>query len=509
MALDFSGDDYVDCGGNAEFSFSGDDYVDCGGNAEFSFSDAMTVSAWVNIRSVTTAWMSMVNKGENAWRLGVNNLTTSIHYGFSGGDRGWMQANTATELPLDEWYHVAATYDINVGASVYIDGVLDASNPDLGGVAVNEMPLLLGENPEATGRLFDGMLDEVAIYDRALSVNEILYLAKYRENLVLNPSFEEDEVVLDDPNWEAWATWNPEEGAGSNATIVDTESVDGARSLRVEPVGVENWHFIVANMEFPLDFGADYAITFWAKAEAARPLTASFKAADNSVSWGETGFEITTEWAEYTMTAISESDAGKIEFFCAGVEVPFWLDNVSVYKVGDAPPVDTPPDDTPPLVPGENILVNGGFEDGTMDPWGIWGDQTGEVVDTLVDAVVPEAPIEGTYCLHVITNTPGANDWDYGVNNGGHVFEGGKKYTVSVWLKCKEGTLDIRLKPEHGADPWEGYSDQVLTMTEEWAEYSVTTPVFAENVGPVSITFHTAFAAGEFWMDDVKFYETE
>ena len=165
MALDFNGDDYVDCGTNAVLN---------------NLSDAMTVSAWVNIRSVTHAWMVMVNKGETAWRLGVNNGTTGIHYGFTGGTRDWQQANTATELSFDEWYHVAATYDTSVGAQVYIDGVLDASNPDPGGVATNEMPLLLGENPEATGRFFDGMLDEVKIYNRSLSAEEIGYLAGLR-----------------------------------------------------------------------------------------------------------------------------------------------------------------------------------------------------------------------------------------------------------------------------------------------------------------------------------------
>jgi hypothetical protein len=39
------------------------------------------------------------------------------------------------------------------------------------------MPLLLGENPEALGRLFDGLLDDVRIYDRALSADEIFELA--------------------------------------------------------------------------------------------------------------------------------------------------------------------------------------------------------------------------------------------------------------------------------------------------------------------------------------------
>jgi len=157
--------------------FNGDDYVDCGGAAEFSFTDAMTVSTWVNIRSRPVAWMAMVAKGENAWRLGVNNETTGIHYAFSGSGRGWLAANTATELAFDEWYHVAATYDTNVGATVYIDGEPDASNPDLGGIDTNEFSLLLGDNPEATGRLLDGMLDEIMIYNRALSKEEVLFLA--------------------------------------------------------------------------------------------------------------------------------------------------------------------------------------------------------------------------------------------------------------------------------------------------------------------------------------------
>ena len=44
-------------------------------------------------------------------------------------------------------------------------------------------------------------------------------------------------------------------------------------------------------------------------------------------------------------------------------------------------------------------------------------------------------------------------------------------------------------------------------MTDKWVEYSATTPVFNAEVNPGTITFHTGFAAGEFWMDNVRFYE--
>ena len=159
----------------------------------------------------------------------------------------------------------------------------------------------------------------------------------------------------------------------------------------------------------------------------------------------------------------------------------------------------------------ENLLVNGGFEDGVVEPWSTYGDlvTTAEVVQVLEGAVIPEDLIEGSSCLHITIADAGANFWDAGLLHAPHVFEAGKQYTLSVYLKSKSGTLDINLKPERGADPWEGYGAQIVTITEEWAEYSVATPVIEAEVAPASITFHIAFTAGDFWVDDVRFYEVD
>ncbi|MBN1806867.1 MAG: carbohydrate binding domain-containing protein [Sedimentisphaerales bacterium] len=155
----------------------------------------------------------------------------------------------------------------------------------------------------------------------------------------------------------------------------------------------------------------------------------------------------------------------------------------------------------------ENILVNGGFETGAMDPWSTYGSVTTEVVDRLEGAAVPEGPIEGDYALHLVVPGPGANFWDAGLQHTGHVFEAGKKYTLSVFLKSKEGDLQINFKPELAQDPWTGYGSQAFTMSEEWTEFSITTPVFTEDVSPAAITFHIQYAAGDFWIDGVRFYE--
>ena len=154
-----------------------------------------------------------------------------------------------------------------------------------------------------------------------------------------------------------------------------------------------------------------------------------------------------------------------------------------------------------------NLLPNGSFEDGAVAPFGHYGAGTVEVVTDCVDAAVPEGPIEGDYCLHVVIPGGATNNWDSGLTDGSFTFEAGKKYTFSAFVKSKEGELEIRLKPERGADPWEGYGDQVFTMTEEWQEVYVTTPVFTENVTPASPTFHYSFTAEDFWIDGVRLYE--
>jgi hypothetical protein len=150
----------------------------------------------------------------------------------------------------------------------------------------------------------------------------------------------------------------------------------------------------------------------------------------------------------------------------------------------------------------KNLLVNGSFENSALDPWYIY-DTSG----VATAEVVGDNSIDGNSSLHVVVPTTGVNFYDVGLVQPGLVFEGGKKYTLSAFVKSKEGTLDISFKPEHAAAPYEGYGDQVITITDEWIEYSVTTPVLAVQVDPAAATFHIGFTPGEFWMDNVRLYE--
>ncbi len=146
-----------------------------------------------------------------------------------------------------------------------------------------------------------------------------------------------------------------------------------------------------------------------------------------------------------------------------------------------------------------NILKNGGFESGAMDPWTTYG-------DFVKAEVIAKDAIEGKYCLHLMLSKKGTNFWDAGLQYTNQTFVAGKKYTLSAYLKSPQ-KLQINFKPELAKDPWTGYGDKIFTTTDKWQEYYVTTPVMTANVNPASITFHIAFDVGEYYMDAVYFYE--
>jgi hypothetical protein len=155
-------------------------------------------------------------------------------------------------------------------------------------------------------------------------------------NLVSNPSFEQDEVI-GDSDWANWCTWGYDTGLSSTVTLDSTERIDGTRSLRVNPKGSVNWYFEVINLTLQMKVGTKYTVSFWAKAQAARPLTVHLKATDNSVAWGDTDYQLTTDWAEYKFTSVAQNTSVKLEILCAASEVPLWLDFVYIYE-GDYVP---------------------------------------------------------------------------------------------------------------------------------------------------------------------------
>ncbi|MGI9533778.1 MAG: LamG-like jellyroll fold domain-containing protein [Thermodesulfobacteriota bacterium] len=166
-ALEFDGvDDYVDLGtldieGGTGLTLSAWIMAD-----DFDVHDSRIISKTTGISGTNHYWMlSTINQTGLRFRLKTGGTTTTLKSGTG-------------ELQAGAWYHVAATYD-GTTMRIYKDGVEVASTSKTGTVAIDPtVSAAIGNQPPGAGsRPYDGLIDDVRIYNRALTQIEITALA--------------------------------------------------------------------------------------------------------------------------------------------------------------------------------------------------------------------------------------------------------------------------------------------------------------------------------------------
>ncbi|YCM45987.1 LamG-like jellyroll fold domain-containing protein [Verrucomicrobiaceae bacterium 227] len=139
--------------------------------------NAVTVSAWVKIAAFNANWQSIVSHGEGSqWRLARRNNEETI--AWAGGVGDIPGANVGPVISDNMWHHVVATSDpVNFWTKLYIDGVEIATGgaPNISDTANGGLipDLFIGANPNSGGREWGGEIDDLAIWGRALSADEI------------------------------------------------------------------------------------------------------------------------------------------------------------------------------------------------------------------------------------------------------------------------------------------------------------------------------------------------
>ena len=154
-------------GGALSFDGSNDSVL-LGGLGTF-YQSGFTLEAWVNKTSATENDAAVVGSwtgsGPMIW---VDHLATRYHLTLGGGYSGYLNSG---QSPLaGEWQHLAATYD-GTTARFYIDGAQVASRTN--GSVGNSDLWRIGAYGGSPGGFFDGLIDDVRIYDHALSGGEI------------------------------------------------------------------------------------------------------------------------------------------------------------------------------------------------------------------------------------------------------------------------------------------------------------------------------------------------
>jgi len=156
--------------------------------------DFTTISFWVKVDELpATSEAYLLSNGgwQERWKIslpphGKPVFTTNYENGISDMDSGG-----GNELPVGQWRHVVMVHD-GLKDKIFINGNLANEKNVVGALNSTDHPLGIGNNPIDGGNYFKGSLDEIRIYNRALSNAEVLVLYIAQSTA---PNFDADPVA--------------------------------------------------------------------------------------------------------------------------------------------------------------------------------------------------------------------------------------------------------------------------------------------------------------------------
>jgi CSLREA domain-containing protein len=161
------------------FSFTspGDDIL-VPHNANQNTGAEITVDAWIKPANIVTGNASIINKrtvaNAEGYTLELTNTGNGLDFETTTSG-GVFSATSAAVLTANVWQHVAATYD-GTTIKIYLNGVEVATAPANGAINAVTSDLVIGRNI-VNGATFPGLIDEVELFNRALTATEVAAIA--------------------------------------------------------------------------------------------------------------------------------------------------------------------------------------------------------------------------------------------------------------------------------------------------------------------------------------------
>ena len=159
---------------NTSANFDGiNDYITAGNNASFKMTSAMTLEAWINPSAITGTHNIVSREGEYLLSIHSNG---NLYYAIAASNPSWDWVDTGYKVQTNEWTHLTFTTDSTAGQiKLYANGnevYTRALTGNIGDVDGGNNNLMIGAR-NGTSEYFKGQIDEVAIYNTALSANQI------------------------------------------------------------------------------------------------------------------------------------------------------------------------------------------------------------------------------------------------------------------------------------------------------------------------------------------------
>ena len=161
-----------------KFNGEGANVVEVPSVAKLAGMKALTIAVWAKLKEVGGAPGGIVSKQIGPGNGDCYTLMLGPFGNIGARVNGKSDIGSNTILKDEEWYHIAFTFEGGVDGlkvKLYINGVKEASggHPDEAVLDNNQSPLWIGRPGAAEIFAWNGILDDVAIWNRALSEKEI------------------------------------------------------------------------------------------------------------------------------------------------------------------------------------------------------------------------------------------------------------------------------------------------------------------------------------------------
>jgi hypothetical protein len=167
-------------------SLAGADCVDLGEQAAFDPIGSFSVSLWANAEVWNSDWAHAMigNRGEDNVGWQIRRYASSSNIAFTTRGVGNDDTQSNAVMPLGDWVHISCVYDNSANTKqIYINGALDQEVTTNAGVSIaattHNTYIGARATSDNTGQeaFFTGLLDEIRVYNKALSPGEVEFLS--------------------------------------------------------------------------------------------------------------------------------------------------------------------------------------------------------------------------------------------------------------------------------------------------------------------------------------------
>jgi hypothetical protein len=133
----------------------------------------VSISAWFRVDAFDRDWQALLSKGEGSnFRIARRAAEQGVAYAGGSAEGAGLSPNVSDGA----LHHLVAISENGVNTRFWVDGMLVSTGPAPVISNAGNLDLYIGENPGARGRYWDGLIDDVAIWNRPLLDTEITSL---------------------------------------------------------------------------------------------------------------------------------------------------------------------------------------------------------------------------------------------------------------------------------------------------------------------------------------------